>query len=146
MNKGRDVWIEILEKVFPDLGILLDNATWLSGHFEKPCAYMETDAVSETAYSASANQVIEDVGIVFHFESAENPLDISPLRKYLRDERFCVASPAQGIMLNMESPKYREHNDKIEMTCRYTYLVHIEKEPVQKIETFNIDAEEIADD
>jgi hypothetical protein len=146
MNKGRDVWIEILERVFPDLGILLDNATWLTGQFEKPCAYMETDTVYETAYRANANQVMEDVGIVFHFESAENPFDISPLHEYLRQERFSVASPTQGIMLNMESPKYREHNDRIEMTCRYTYLIRIPDKSVQKLENIIIDAEGFIDE
>lgn len=141
IEKGKAAWIEILNRVFPNLGILLDNATWLSGQFEKPCAYMETDLVSESTYSASANKVTEDVGIVFYFESPENPLTLSPLREYLRKERFCVASRTQGIMLNMESPKYREYNSRIEMTCRYSFLEHIPKDRVQKIETFYIDAE-----
>jgi hypothetical protein len=137
---GKDVWIEIINQAFPTLPILLDKDQWLNGKNELPYAYLEVESVSESFHSATANKLVEDVGIIFHFEPP-TAFDLSPLFAFLRKERFAVVSSDRQIMLIIDNPKIREKKNRIEFVCRYNYLVSIPKDTVPKIQEFIVNME-----
>lgn len=157
MDVGMKVWAEIVKHVNPDLPILRDRTTWMAGQFKRPSVFIETDLVSDTVHTPRANRIVEDVGLVFHYEmerlSQEDqgepiPMDLAPFLLFLRQKRFCYASKRFGVMLVMEAPRTRELKDRCEVTFRYSYLLHVPKlmfredgQPIQKINDFYIESE-----
>lgn len=152
MDVGLKAWAEIVRRVYPDLPILRDRSRWMAGDFERPSVFMETDLVSDRVHTPQADRIIEDVGLVFHFDkerlSEEDegepiPFDLTPFFTYLRQKRFCVASDRFGIMLVMEPPQLRPKADQVEFTCRYSYLLHVDRvsETGEKINHFYIEHE-----
>lgn len=124
------------------------------GQFDRPSVFIETDLVSDKAHTPRADRIIEDVGLVFHYdtvhsgaEDAGEPvsLDLSPFFLYLRQQRFCVASQRFGIMMVIEAPRTRSLNDRTEVTFRYSYLLHVPKQhetsggTTKKINDFYVD-------
>lgn len=154
MDAGLKAWAEIVRRVYPDLTILRDRSRWLAGDFERPSVFIETDLVSDRVHTPQADRIIEDVGLVFHFdkerlteedEGEPIPYDLTPFFTYLRQKRFCVASERFGIMMVIEPPQLRPKADKVEVTCRYSYLVHVPKllvsddgSPIERINNFYI--------
>ncbi|UQZ34603.1 hypothetical protein C2I18_14365 [Paenibacillus sp. PK3_47] len=152
MDVGLKAWAELVQRVYPELPILRNRSLWMAGQYERPSVFIETDLVSDKAHTPQADRIIEDVGLVFHYDSdrsrAESagepvPLDISPFFLYLRQQRFCVASQRFGIMMVIEAPRTRAMNDRMEVTFRYSYLLHVPKllvngdgSPVAKIKDF----------
>lgn len=155
MDVGLKAWAEIVQQVYPELPILRDRSLWLAGQFERPSVFVETDMVSDNVHTPRADRIIEDVGLVFHFdverigeEDQEEPipLDLAPFFLYLRQRRFCIASKRFGIMMVIEAPRTRELKDRTEVTFRYSYLLHVPKllikddgQPMEKINDFYID-------
>ncbi|MEK4351105.1 hypothetical protein MKX41_09680 [Paenibacillus sp. FSL R5-0475] len=155
MDLGLKAWAELVKRIYPELPILRDRSLWLAGQFDRPSVFIETDLVSDKAHTPQADRIIEDVGLVFHYNShrsgAEDagepvPIDISPFFLYLRQRRFCVVSQRFGIMMVIEAPRTRPMNDRMEVTFRYSYLLHVTKlmikdegQYVQKINEFFID-------
>ncbi|WP_229522490.1 hypothetical protein [Paenibacillus monticola] len=153
MDVGLKAWAEIVQQVYPDLPILRDRSLWQAGQFERPSVFVETDLVSDKAHTPRADRIIEDVGMVFHFDMERSeiedqgepvPLDLAPFFLYLRQRRFCVASQRFGIMMVIEAPRTRELKDRTEVTLRYSYLLHVPKLlvngegiPVEKINEFH---------
>ncbi|WP_341161162.1 hypothetical protein [Paenibacillus sp. FSL H7-0716] len=143
-----------MQRIYPELPILRDRSLWLAGQFDRPSVFIETDLVSDKAHTPRADRIIEDVGLVFHYDTerrgAEDagepvPLDLSPFFLYLRQQRFCVVSQRFGIMMVIEAPRIRPMNDRMEVTFRYSYLLHIPKlmiiddgQQLQKIDEFRI--------
>ncbi|KGE17569.1 hypothetical protein [Paenibacillus wynnii] len=160
MDVGLKAWAELVQQVYPELPILRDRSLWLAGQFDRPSVFIETDLVSDKAHTPRADRIIEDVGLVFHYDSdrsgAEDagepvPLHLSPFFLYLRQRRFCVASQRFGIMMVIEAPRMRPLTDRMEVTFRYSYLLHVPKllvnidgSPVAKINDFytNYEGEE----
>ncbi|AJS59205.1 hypothetical protein [Paenibacillus sp. IHBB 10380] len=158
MDVGLKAWADIVQQVYPELPILRDRSLWLAGQFERPSVFVETDLVSDKVHTPRADRIIEDVGLVFHFDferigeedqGEPIPLDLAPFFLYLRQRRFCVSSQRFGIMMVVEAPRTRELKDKTEVTFRYSYLLHIPKllikddgQPVEKINDFYIDNDE----
>lgn len=147
MDLGLKVWAEIVRQVYPDLSILRDRSQWLAGDFELPSVFIETDLVSDRVHTPRADRIIEDVGLVFHFdkervteedEGEPLPFDLTPFFTFLRQQRFNYASKKFGIAMVIEPPRTRPHKDKVEVTFRYSYLLNVPKIPVQKINEFNI--------
>ncbi|ASA21960.1 hypothetical protein [Paenibacillus donghaensis] len=145
MDVGLKAWAEIVQQVYPDLPILRDRSRWLAGQFDRPSVFIETDLVSDKAHTPRADRIIEDVGLVFHYDMQRVddqdqgepvPFDLSPFFLYLRQQRFCVASQRFGIMLVIEAPRTRPLKDRTEVTFRYSYLLHVPKPAVEKINTF----------
>ncbi|OAB34255.1 hypothetical protein PMSD_14900 [Paenibacillus macquariensis subsp. defensor] len=155
MDVGLKAWAEIVQQIYPDLPILRDRSLWQAGQFERPSVFVETNLVSDKVHTPMADRIIEDVGLVFHFDMERIgeedqgepiPLDLAPFFLFLRQRRFCVASKRFGIMMVIEAPRTRELNDKTEVTFRYSYLLHVPKllikddgQPVEKINDFYID-------
>lgn len=154
MDAGLKAWAEIVRHVYPDLPILRDRSRWMAGDFERPSVFIETDLVSDRVHTPQADRIMEDVGLVFHFdkerlteedEGEPIPFDLTPFFTYLRQKRFCVASDRFGIMLVMEPPQLRPKADQVEVTCRYSYLLHVPKllvnddvSPIERINNFYI--------
>ncbi|MBG9735798.1 hypothetical protein [Paenibacillus alvei] len=154
MDVGLKAWAEIVRRVYPDLPILRDRSRWMAGDFERPSVFIETDLVSDRVHTPQADRIIEDVGLVFHFDKervAEEdegepiPYDLTPFFTYLRQKRFCVASERFGIMMVIEPPQLRPKADQVEVTCRYSYLLHVPKllvnddgSPIERINKFYI--------
>ncbi|MGG0813956.1 hypothetical protein ABE142_15060 [Paenibacillus alvei] len=154
MDAGLKAWAELVCHVYPDLPILQDRSRWLAGDFERPSVFIETDLVSDRVHTPQADRIIEDVGLVFHFDKervAEEdegepiPYDLTPFFTYLRQKRFCVASERFGIMMVIEPPQLRPKADQVEVTCRYSYLLHVPKllvnddgSPIERINKFYI--------
>ncbi|MEK3747863.1 hypothetical protein NYE25_06435 [Paenibacillus sp. FSL E2-8871] len=155
MDVGLKAWAELVQRIYPELPILRDRSRWLAGQFDRPSVFIEADLVSDKAHTPRADRIIEDVGLVFHYDIDRNvveeagepiPLDLSPFFLYLRQRRFCVVSQRFGIMMVIEAPRTRLQNDRMEVTFRYSYLFQVPKlvikddgEPVQKINEFFID-------
>lgn len=155
MDVGLKAWAELVQQVYPDLPILRNRSRWMAGQFDRPSVFIETDLVSDKAHTPRADRIIEDVGLVFHYDmdrsGAEEagepiPLDLSPFILFLRQQRFCVASQRFGIMMVIEAPHTRPLNDRMEVTFRYSYLLHVPKLlvnddgcPVDKINDFFIE-------
>lgn len=154
MDAGLMAWAEIVRRVYPDLPILRDKEQWQAGNFERPSVFMETSLVSDKVYSPRANRIIEDVGLVFHYDKervAEEdegepiPLDLSPFFLHLRQQRYNVASRRYGVALVIEPPRIRNKSDQAEVTFRYSYLIHVPKllirddgRPIEKINHFYV--------
>lgn len=68
MDAGLKAWAEIVRGVYPDLTILRDRTQWLAGNFDTPSVFIETDLVSDKTHTPRADRVVEDVGLVFHFD------------------------------------------------------------------------------
>lgn len=133
MDAGLKAWAEIVQRVYPDLPILRDRSKWLAGQFERPSVFVETDLVSDKAHTPRADRIIEDVGLVFHYDMQRAddqaqgepvPFDLSPFFLYLRQQRFCVASQRFGIMLVIEAPRTRPLKDRTEVTFRYVPVAY----------------------
>ncbi|RAW18496.1 hypothetical protein DC345_05035 [Paenibacillus taichungensis] len=147
MDTGLKVWAEIVRYVYPDLAILRDRTQWLAGNFERPSVFIETDLVSDKTHTPRANRIVEDVGLVFHFdkervteedEGEPIPFDLAPLFAFLRQKKYLYASKRFGVALVMEPPRNRPEKDRVEVTCRYSYLLSVPKLPVPKINEFHI--------
>ncbi|WP_256984790.1 MULTISPECIES: hypothetical protein [Paenibacillus] len=147
MDEGLKAWAEIVRHVYPDLTILRDRTQWLAGNFERPSVFIETDLVSDKTHTPRADRIVEDAGLVFHFdmeriaeEDEGEPIlfDLKPLFTFLRQKRFCYASKRFGVALVMEPPRTRPEKDRIEVTCRYSYILAVLKVPVPKINEFHI--------
>ncbi|OKP91498.1 hypothetical protein A3842_02815 [Paenibacillus sp. P3E] len=152
MDVGLKAWAELVQQVYPVLPILQDRSRWLARQFEQPSVFIETDLVSDKAHTPGADRIIENVGLVFHYDMERDddqdqgepvPFDLSPFFLYLRQQRSCVASQRFGIMMVIESPRTRSLNDRIEITFRYSYLLHVPKllvngdgSPIGKINDF----------
>ncbi len=150
MDAAIRAWAELLRRLYPELPIIRDQATWQTGQFSRPSVYIETDIVSERTNTTTAVRVIEDVGMVFHHDQTSEgepiPFDLSPLLMNLRQSRYCLVSAKHGVQLVLEPPAIRNHRDKTEVTCRYSYLFHIPKpsidangQALEKINEFNIE-------
>ncbi|WP_433943369.1 hypothetical protein [Paenibacillus sp. SN-8-1] len=147
MDTGLKVWAEIVRTVYPDLSLLRDKSQWLAGQFQRPSVFIETDLVSDKVHTPQADRIIEDVGLVFHYPTANDeenggepvPLDLDPFLLFLRRKRFCYASKRFGVMLVIEPPRTRSLTDRMEFTFRYSYLLHVSKEPVEKLNDIHID-------
>ncbi|MGR6127851.1 hypothetical protein [Paenibacillus sp. JJ1722] len=154
IDVGVKAWAEIVRRVYPDLSILRDRSKWLAGDFKLPAVFIETDIVSDKVHTPGADRIIEDVGLVFHYdkervteedEGEPIPLDLDPLFLYLRQQRFNVASKRFGVVLVIEPPRTRKKADQVEVTFRYSYLLSVPKSlvnddgsPIQKINNFYI--------
>ncbi|MCI1776573.1 MULTISPECIES: hypothetical protein [Paenibacillus] len=147
MDAGLKAWAEIVRQVYPDLPILRDRTQWLAGSFERPSVFIETDLVSDKVHTPRADRIIEDVGLVFHFdkermteedEGEPIPFDLTPFFTFLRKRRFCYSSQRFGVALVIEPPRTRPEKDRIEVTFRYSYLLAVPKDPVPKINEFYI--------
>ncbi|MEK4195985.1 hypothetical protein NYE59_23110 [Paenibacillus sp. FSL L8-0323] len=146
-----------MQRIYPELPILRDRSLWLAGQFDRPSVFIETDLVSDKAHTPRADRIIEDVGLVFHYDTERSgaedagepvPLDLTPFFLFLRQRRFCVVSERFGVMLVVETPRTRSMNDQMEVTFRYSYLLHVPKllvnsdgSPVSKINDFYSDYE-----
>ncbi|MED0675867.1 hypothetical protein [Aneurinibacillus thermoaerophilus] len=155
MDIGKKAWVEIINRIYPDLPVIRDKDTWLTGQFKRPSVFIETDLVSEKVHTPQSVRVIEDVGLVFHYDYEKEkeedkgepiPFDLSPFFLYLRQERYCVGPQKHGIMLVVDPPRTREKSDQIEIICRYSYLLHIPKhtttpggKEIQKINHFCVE-------
>ncbi|KTD88176.1 hypothetical protein [Paenibacillus etheri] len=155
MDMGLKAWAEIVQRIYPELPILRDRSLWLAGQFDRPSVFIETDLVSDKAHTPQADRIVEDVGLVFHYDIDHSvveedgepiPLDLSPFFLYLRQRRFCVVSHRFGIIMVIEAPRTRPQNDRMEVTFRYSYLLHVPKllvngdgSPVDKINEFFIE-------
>lgn len=144
---GLKAWAEIVRRVYPDLSIIRNRSKWLAGDFELPAVFIETDLVSDKVHTPRADRIIEDVGLVFHFdkervteedEGEPIPFDLMPFFTFLRQQRFCYASKKFGVALVIEPPRTRPEKDRIEVTCRYSYLINVKKLPSEKITKFYI--------
>lgn len=147
MDTGLKVWAEIVRQVYPDLPILRDRSQWLAGNFDRPSVFIETDLVSDKVHTPRADRIIEDVGLVFHFDKERSaiedegepiPLDVTPFFTFLRKRRFCYPSKRFGVMLVIEPPRTRPEKDRIEVTFRYSYLLSVPKDPVPKLNGITI--------
>ncbi|MGM1023015.1 MAG: hypothetical protein ACQEXV_21505 [Bacillota bacterium] len=157
MDVGLKTWAEIVRRVYPNLSILRERSKWLAGDFKLPAVFIETDIVSDKVHTPRADRIIEDVGLVFHYDKervAEEdegepiPLDLDPLFLYLRQQRFNVPSKRFGVVLVIEPPRTRRKADQVEVTFRYSYLLGVPKlllkddgSPIQKINNFYIEHE-----
>lgn len=157
MDVGLKAWAELVQRIYPELPILRDRSLWLAGQFDRPSVFIETDLVSDKAHTPRADRIIEDVGLVFHYDTERSgaedagepvPLDLTPFFLFLRQRRFCVVSERFGVMLVVETPRTRSMNDQMEVTFRYSYLLHVPKllvnsdgSPVSKINDFYSDYE-----
>ncbi|AIQ24260.1 hypothetical protein NSQ90_16040 [Paenibacillus sp. FSL H7-0737] len=155
MDVGLKAWAELVQRIYPELPILRDRSLWLAGQFDRPSVFIETDLVSDKAHTPRADRIIEDVGLVFHYDIDRSvveedgepiPLDLSPFFLYLRQRRFCVVSKRFGIMMVIEAPRTRPQNDRMEVTFRYSFLTHVPKlmirddgRQIQKINDFFIE-------
>ncbi|MEK4237498.1 hypothetical protein [Paenibacillus sp. FSL H7-0714] len=155
MDVGLKAWAELVQRIYPELPIFRDRSLWLAGQFDRPSVFIETDLVSDKAHTPRADRIIEDVGLVFHYDIDRSvaeedgepiPIDLSPFFLYLRQRRFCVVSQRFGIMMVIEAPRTRPQNDRMEVTFRFSYLIHVPKliikddgQSVQKINEFCID-------
>lgn len=147
MDVGLKAWAELVREVYPTLPLLRDRTQWQAGEFERPSVYVETDIVSEKMHTPQSIRIIEDVGLVFHYdiermEESEQgeplPFDLDPFFLYIRQKRYCFASKRFSVMLVMEPPRTREKPDRMEVTLRYSYLLHVPKPDIQKIDTFDV--------
>ncbi|GIO84533.1 hypothetical protein J25TS5_14650 [Paenibacillus faecis] len=154
MDVGLKAWAEIVKRVYPDLPVLRDRAKWMAGNFERPSVFIETDLVSDTVHTPRSDRIIEDVGLVFHFDKERvdgadegEPIqfDLGPFFLHLRQQRYNVVSRRFGVALVIEPPRIRSGNDRAEVTFRYSYLLHVPKplvrddgQPIEKINHFYI--------
>ncbi|WP_338542811.1 hypothetical protein [Paenibacillus tundrae] len=147
MDAGLNTWGEIVRHVYPDLQMFHDRSQWLAGNFDTPSVFIETDLVSDKVSTPRANRIVEDVGLVFHFdkervteedEGEPIPFDLTPFFMFLRQRKYLYASKRFGIAMIMEPPRNRPEKDRIEVTCRYSYLISVPKIPVPKINEFYI--------
>lgn len=117
MDAGLKAWAEIVRRVYPNLTILRDRTQWLAGNFDTPSVFIETDLVSDKVNSPRANRIVEDVGLVFHFdkervteedEGEPIPFDLAPFFTFLRQKKYLYASKRFGVALVMEPPRDRK--------------------------------------
>lgn len=156
MDAAIRAWAELIRRLYPELPIIRDQSTWQTGQFSRPSVYIETDIISERTHTPGAVRIIEDVGLVFHHDQQKDgankgepiPFDLEPLIISLRQSRYCLVSAKYAVQLILEPPSVRNHRDKTELTCRYSYLFHVPKpsinsngQPVEKINEFYIESE-----
>lgn len=82
MDVGLKAWAELVQRIYPELPILRDRSRWLAGQFDRPSVFIETDLVSDKTHTPRADRIIEDVGLVFHYDidrsRGRNPRNLSP--------------------------------------------------------------------
>ncbi len=143
--------IDLINEAYPDLAILDSLDVWLSGRFQPPIAFIQTQEVTERGNTLTSYKIISDAGIVLHHRKKKiggqevyEPISIEPLRQLLRRERYSYRGKTDGLFINIDNTTFRVRSDKkdrTEITFRFEYTMAIPRPQVEKINTFEIEEE-----
>ncbi len=141
--------IDLINEAYPDLAILDSLDVWLSGKFQPPIAFIQTQEVTERGNTLTSYKIISDAGIVLHHrkkiggQEVYEPISTEPLRQLLRRERYSYRGK-DGLFINIDNTTFRARSDKkdrTEITFRFEYTMAIPRPQVEKINTFEIEEE-----
>lgn len=148
-NRELSCIIDLINEAYPDLAILDSLDVWLSGKFQPPIAFVQTQEVTERGNTLTSYKIISDAGIVLHHRKKKvggqevyEPIPTDPLRQIMRRERYSFRGKTDGLFINIDNTTFRVRSDKkdqTEITFRFEYTVPIPKPPVEKINTFEIE-------
>lgn len=148
-NRELSCIIDLLNEAYPDLAILDSLDVWLSGKFQPPIAFVQTQEVTERGNTLTSYKVISDAGIVLHHRKKKiggqevyEPISTEPLRQLLRRERYSYRGKTDGLYIDIDSTSFRIRSDKkdrTEVTFRFEYKVEIPRPQVEKIQTFEVE-------
>jgi len=140
--------VDMVNEAFPSLEIITDLEEWLTGNFKPPCAFIQTQAVTEKGNTLTSYKVISDAGIVLHFQKEKAvylPISTEPLRNILRREKYSYKGLTDGLFIDIDSDALdinTEKKDRAEITFRFEYRLAIPKPDVSKINDFEIEVDE----
>ncbi|EMT54238.1 hypothetical protein I532_01490 [Brevibacillus borstelensis AK1] len=150
-NRELSCIIDLINEAYPDLAILDSLDVWLSGRFQPPIAFIQTQEVTERGNTLTSYKIISDAGIVLHHRKKKiggqevyEPISIEPLRQLLRRERYSYRGKTDGLFINIDNTTFRVRSDKkdrTEITFRFEYTMAIPRPQVEKINTFEIEEE-----
>lgn len=148
-NRELSCIIDLVNEAYPDLAILDSLDVWLSGKFQPPIAFVQTQEVTERGNTLTSYKVISDAGIVLHHRKKKiggqevyEPISTEPLRQLLRRERYSYRGKTDGLFINIDNTTFRVRSDKkdrTEITFRFEYTIAIPRPQVEKINTFEIE-------
>lgn len=149
-NRELSCIIDLINEAYPDLAILDSLDVWLSGKFQPPIAFIQTQEVTERGNTLTSYKIISDAGIVLHHRKKKiggqevyEPISTEPLRQLLRRERYSYRGK-DGLFINIDNTTFRARSDKkdrTEITFRFEYTMAIPRPQVEKINTFEIEEE-----
>ncbi len=150
-NRELSCIIDLLNEAYPDLAILDSLDVWLSGKFQPPIAFVQTQEVTERGNTLTSYKIISDAGIVLHHpkqkvggQEVYEPISTESLRQILRRERYSYRGKTDGLYINIDSTTFRVRSDKkdrTEVTFRFEYTEAIPVQQVEKVNTFEIEVE-----
>ncbi|WP_429845301.1 hypothetical protein [Brevibacillus sp. FIR094] len=141
---------DLINEAYPSLDILDSLDVWLSGEFEPPVAFIQTQGVSERGNTLTSYKIISDAGIVLHHRKKKlvggqevyELISTEPLRQLLRLERYSYRGKIDGLYINIDNTSFRirsDRKDRTEITFRFEYIAAIPRPVVEKINHFEIE-------
>lgn len=149
MERELSCIVDLINEAYPDLAILDSLDVWLSGKFQPPIAFVQTQEVTERGNTLTSYKIISDAGIVLHHpkkkvggQEVYELISTEPLRQILRRERYSYRGKTDGLFIDIDNTSFRVRSDKkdrTEITFRFEYTVAIPRPQVEKISTFEIE-------
>ena len=149
MERELSCIIDLVNEAYPDLAILDSLDVWLSGKFQAPIAFVQTQEVTERGNTLTSYKIISDAGIVLHHRKKKvggqevyEPISTEPLRQLLRREKYSYRGKIHGLLIDIDNSNFRVRSDKkdrTEITFRFEYTVAIPRPQSEKINTFVIE-------
>lgn len=139
--------VQLVHEAYPSLDIITDLEEWQKASFTPPCAFIQTQAVTEKGNTLTSYKVLADAGIVLHYPKDKGiyqPISTEPLRSILRRERYSYRGTPDGLFIDIDSESFEIHTekkDRAEITFRFEYRVTIPKPEVPIINEFEIEVE-----
>ncbi|CAI8878572.1 Pyocin immunity protein [Brevibacillus sp. IT-7CA2] len=141
---------DLINEAYPSLDILDSLDVWLSGEFEPPVAFIQTQGVSERGNTLTSYKIISDAGIVLHHRKMKlvggqevyEPISTEPLRQLLRGEQYSYRGKTDGLFINIDNTSFRirsDRKDRTEIIFRFEYAAAIPRPVVEKINHFEIE-------
>lgn len=151
MNQEISCVVDLINEAYPDIDTFCSLDVWLSGKFNPPVAFVQTQEVTERGNTLTSYTTISDAGIVLHHRKVKiggqevyEPISTEPLRQLLRRERYSYRGKTDGLYINIDSTTFRVRSDKkdrTEVTFRFEYTEAIPVQQAEKVNTFEIEVE-----
>jgi hypothetical protein len=147
MEKDLLTIVQLVHEAYPSLHILTDLEEWQKASFTPPCAFIQTQAVTEKGNTLTSYKVLADAGIVLHHlkdKGIYQPISSEPLRNLLRKEKYSFRGASDALFIDIDSDSLEIHADKkdrTEITFRFEYRVMIPKHDVPVINDFEVEVE-----
>ncbi|KKX56346.1 hypothetical protein [Brevibacillus borstelensis] len=147
MEKDLLTVVQLVHAAYPSITIITDLEEWLAGNFKPPCAFIQTQAVTERGNTLTSYKILADAGIVLHHPKVKGiyqPISSEPFRSLLRREKYSFRGTAEALYIDIDNETLEidsEKKDRTEITFRFEYRVSIPRPEVTKINTFEVEME-----